>query len=98
MSSHPAPDPRKDLGDRIKELRAQYAITQEELADRCALFRTYLSRIESGQANPTLTVLHALAQGLGVSVQELLSPPQAPVSPRLRVQAQQRISRGRVQR
>ena len=32
------------------------------------MFRTYLSRIESGRANPTLTVLHGLAAGLGVSV------------------------------
>ena len=48
-------DPRKALGLRIKQLRAEYQLTQEELADRCGLFRTYMSRIESGLANPTLT-------------------------------------------
>ncbi|MBV2164294.1 MAG: helix-turn-helix domain-containing protein [Comamonas sp.] len=92
-------DPRIQLGLRIKELRARNKITQEELADRCQLFRTYLSRVESGQANPTLTVLHALAQGLEVPVQELLVPPLGPEDARhIRVRADPPISRGRVLR
>ena len=90
-------DPRELLGQRIRELRAQKGVTQEELADRCGMFRTYLSRIESGQANPTLTALHTLARGLEVSVLELLSPPEAAMA-RVRVKGAQRISRGRVQR
>jgi transcriptional regulator with XRE-family HTH domain len=38
------------------------------------LFRTYLSRIETGQANPTLTMIHALASSLGVAVTALFEP------------------------
>ncbi|GAB1386270.1 hypothetical protein MASR1M59_14180 [Melaminivora sp.] len=93
-----APDPRLLLGQRVRELRARSGITQEELADRCAMFRTYLSRIESGQANPTLTALHALASGLQVLPHELLQPCEAPLATyRLRVKSTQPVSRGRVQ-
>ncbi|OJW87190.1 MAG: hypothetical protein BGO66_20535 [Alicycliphilus sp. 69-12] len=88
-------DPRVLLGQRIRELRARQGTTQEELADRCDMFRTYLSRIESGRANPTLTVLHGLAAGLGVSVLELLSPPEEGME-RVRVKSLRPVSRGRV--
>lgn len=91
------PDPREILGRRVKELRAQKGITQEELADRCEMFRTYLSRIESGLANPTLTALNMLAAGLEVSVLELLSPPTSDAdSTSLRVRSARPLSRGRV--
>ena len=89
-------DPRKALGLRIKQLRADFAITQEELAERSGLFHTYMSRIESGLANPTLTVLHALAHGLGVNIAEPLAPPAIASKPLAKVRSVQPISRGRV--
>lgn len=95
--SRKKPDPREILGKRVKELRAQKGITQEELADRCEMFRTYLSRIESGLANPTLTALHVLAAGLEVSVPELLSPPESDAETlSMRVRSARPVSRGRV--
>lgn len=96
-SLHPQPvDPRKALGLRVKQLRATKGLTQEDLADRCQMFRTYLSRIESGQANPTLTMLYDLALGLEVSVQELLAIPSDLESAPKKVRASTPISRGRV--
>ncbi|MDO8767378.1 MAG: helix-turn-helix transcriptional regulator [Burkholderiaceae bacterium] len=83
---------QKSLGLRIKELRAVKAITQEELAERCGMFRTYMSRIESGLANPTLTALYTLADALQVDVVDLFVPAKA--SP-TRVRAARPISRGR---
>ena len=50
---------------RVRELRLAAGMTQEDLAERCGLFRTYLSRIETGRANPTLTMIHALADQPG---------------------------------
>jgi transcriptional regulator with XRE-family HTH domain len=50
-------------------------LTQDLLADRCGIYRTYLSRIEMGQANPTLLVLVALANSLDVQPFELLVEP-----------------------
>jgi transcriptional regulator with XRE-family HTH domain len=63
--------PQKAFGNRIRELRQAKGMTQEDLADRCGLFRTYMSRIETGKANPTLTMIHALADSIGVPVQTL---------------------------
>lgn len=63
--------PQKAFGNRIRELRQAKGMTQEDLADRCGLFRTYMSRIETGKANPTLTMIHALADSIGVPVQAL---------------------------
>jgi DNA-binding XRE family transcriptional regulator len=54
------------VGARIRQLRSNAEMTQDALSDRCGIFRTYLSRIESGSANPTLVVLVALAESLGV--------------------------------
>lgn len=89
-------DPRKALGLRIRQLRAEYPLTQEELADRCGLFRTYMSRIESGLANPTLTVLHTLAKGLEIDIGSLLTMPETKSTGRVR--STRPVSRGRVSR
>ena len=42
------------FGMRIKELRMQQGISQEELADRCGLHRTYISDVELGKRNISL--------------------------------------------
>lgn len=86
--------PQKNLGLRIKELRAERGITQEELAERCEMFRTYMSRIESGLANPTLTMLYVMAEALQVDVRDLLQPPV--VTTPVKVRSTQNLSRGRV--
>lgn len=93
-------NPRTNLGLRIRALRANLVITQEDLAERCGLFRTYLSRIETGRANPTLTMLYDLADALGVSVTDLLTPLESGTDREAakvtKVNRQQKISRGRV--
>jgi transcriptional regulator with XRE-family HTH domain len=63
---------KEAVGARIKNLRLEADLSQETLSDRCGIYRTYLSRIESGSANPTLVVLVALAHSLGVKPYELL--------------------------
>ena len=89
----------KAFGLRVKRLRAEKLMTQEELAESCQLFRTYMSRIESGLANPTLTVIHALADGLGVQVQDLFDEAEASMAVLpLRVNSEKKTSRGRVAR
>lgn len=87
-------DPLILFGLRVKELRALQGMTQEELAEACGLFRTYLSRIESGRANPTLTVLLGLARALTVEPSDLLRPPVKKAAKR--VLSKQPLSRGRV--
>ncbi len=59
------------VGAQVRRLRKEAAISQQELAGQCDIFRTYLSRIENGTANPTLTVVAALASALKVPVADL---------------------------
>jgi transcriptional regulator with XRE-family HTH domain len=61
----------KILGERVRSLRISRGLSQEELGERSALDRTYVSGIERGVRNPTLTVLAALAAGLKVSIADL---------------------------
>ena len=67
----PTVDLRHTFGGRVRELRESANLSQEALAERSGLHRTYISSIERGQRNVTLTNIHALARGLGVDVREL---------------------------
>ena len=62
---------KKAVGQRVRRLRLGSGATQDVLAERCGIYRTYLSRIEAGAANPTLVVLGALAAALNVELCEL---------------------------
>jgi transcriptional regulator with XRE-family HTH domain len=88
---------QKNFGLRVKELRDSKGMTQEDLADAADLFRTYISRIETGLANPTLTVIHALANAMNEPVESLLSAPTQSAIP-AKTFTQNPISRGRVNR
>jgi transcriptional regulator with XRE-family HTH domain len=59
------------LGRNIRKARKILNISQEELAFRCELHRTYLSDIERGVRNLSFSSLVALARGLGSTVSEL---------------------------
>jgi len=62
----------KALGYLVKQRRKQQGISQEELGFRASLDRTYISGLERGVRNPSLTALVSLAYGLGISVSSLL--------------------------
>lgn len=64
---------RKRLGLRLQRLRQERGLSQEELADRSGLHRTYVSGVERGVRNPTITVLDKLAKGLEVTLQDLVT-------------------------
>jgi len=61
------------VGKKVRRLRLKAEFSQENLAERCGIFRTYLSRIESGAANPSIVVLVALANALCVNPHELFT-------------------------
>lgn len=60
------------LGKLVKNRRTELGISQEELGFRANLDRTYISGIERGVRNPSLTALVSLASGLGLTVSILL--------------------------
>lgn len=67
----PNPSIRQSFGNRVKELRLSTGMTQEAFADHCGFARTYMSRIETGGANPSLDAIKTLADALGVGLIEL---------------------------
>ncbi len=62
----------KALGILARKRRENLNISQEELAMRSNLDRTYISGIERGVRNPSLTALLSLANGLNLSISQLL--------------------------
>lgn len=60
------------LGRRVRDIRKLQGISQEKLAYKINLDRTYLSGIERGIRNPTVKTLQIIASGLGVTLSELL--------------------------
>ena len=60
------------LGQLVKQRRTALEISQEELGLRANLDRTYISGIERGVRNPSITALVSLARGLGITVANLL--------------------------
>ena len=65
-------DIRKRLGQNVKRLREAKGWSQEDYADRAGIHRTYVSDIERGARNPTITVVEKLAKPFGVVVGSLL--------------------------
>lgn len=65
-------DISKQLGKNIKRIREQKGMTQGDICRALNLDRGYISSIESGKRNPTLSTLKKLADALKVSVDELL--------------------------
>ena len=65
-------DVRRVVGQNVRRFREQKAWSQEELAARSGIHRTYISGVERGVRNPTVTIVSILASSLGVSGAELL--------------------------
>lgn len=65
-------DIRKTLARNVAQLREELGLSQEELGFEAGLHRTYVSGIERGIRNPTVTVLARLAKGLKVTPGQLL--------------------------
>jgi transcriptional regulator with XRE-family HTH domain len=65
-------DDAKKLGENLKKLRIKKDISQIELARMLGVDRSFVSNIENGKNNPTLSTITNLAKALGVSTNELL--------------------------
>lgn len=61
------------LAENVRRLREQAALSQEEVADRSGLHRTYVGAIERAERNASLATVEALVAGLGVDPTELLA-------------------------
>ena len=59
------------FGERVRELRVAKGYSQEELAFRAKVHRTYLGGIERGERNPSLKNIAAIAKALQTPIAEL---------------------------
>lgn len=66
---------RRAFGRRVRDLRNARGYSQEKLAERSGLHRTYISSLEQGERNVGLENVHALAAGLGVRPADLFEEP-----------------------
>ena len=64
---------QRQFGERVRELRLAKGLSQEELAFRSGVHRTYLGGIERGKRNPSLKNVAAVAKALGVTLSQLFS-------------------------
>jgi transcriptional regulator with XRE-family HTH domain len=66
-------EPLKAFGRAVRSARVEAALTQQQLAAAAGVNGTYLSGIERGQRNPSLTVVYRLAAALGLGAGDLLA-------------------------
>ena len=62
-----------ELGDKIKQLRLQCDLTQEELANRCELTKGYISQLENDLTSPSIATLSDILTALGTSLSEFFT-------------------------
>lgn len=63
----------KELGRRIRRLRKEVGLTQEQLAEDAGLDRSYIGGIERGERNITFSVLCQIAKALNVDIANVTS-------------------------
>ena len=66
-----------ELGDRIRRHRERLELSQEGLAYKADINRTYIASLEAGQRNPSLDLMARLAKALGIDLGELVKGLQA---------------------
>ena len=66
-------DINKALGRVLVKYRIIAKISQEELADRAGIHRTYVSQIERGLKSPTLSVLFEISKSLNIKASSLIA-------------------------
>lgn len=77
-------DTKQRIGKRIKELRKQAGLTQEELAGQVHIDPQHMSRLERGKYFPSLETLELIAQNLDVPLKDLFVFPEDETAEMLR--------------
>ncbi len=60
------------FGKRVRAIRAERGLSQEDLALRCDLDRSYIGGVERGERNVSLVNIHKIAKALDIRSRELL--------------------------
>ncbi len=62
-----------DIGEKLRRLRLQRNLTQEEMADRCELSKGFISQVERDLASPSIATLTDMLEALGSSLKDFFS-------------------------
>lgn len=62
-----------EFGEKVRELRKEQGISQEELSYKADLHRTYIGMIERAEKNITLINIEKISQALNVDIKELFN-------------------------
>ncbi len=62
----------KAFANRLKRMRKQVGLTQEELADKVRLSTTFIGLLETGQRRPSIDSLNKIAKALGAKARDLI--------------------------
>lgn len=68
------PDILKVFGNRIRQLRLEMRLSQEELAEKAEVHRTYIGMIERAEKNITLCNIEKIASALNIRLTDLFDP------------------------
>ena len=63
---------RKRIGERIRKIREEKNISQQEIAALCDFEKSSMSRLEAGRTTPTVTTLYKISAALGVTIKDLV--------------------------
>lgn len=67
------PDPDRRFGKTVVRLRKEKGLSQEDLAFRAGIKRSYMGVIERGEKSPSIDTIMKVAKGLGVTISELFA-------------------------
>jgi transcriptional regulator with XRE-family HTH domain len=73
-SAHDVNALHRFVGDRVRELRREIGISQERLAAKAGVHRTWVGVVERGESGTSVDSLAALCTGLGVSLAYFFAP------------------------
>jgi len=59
------------IGENIRKLRTENELSQEKLAEKVEVDRSYIGFLERGQKNPTINTLYKIAKALNVKLKDL---------------------------
>jgi len=62
-----------EIGKKIRRLRIQNALTQEELAERCELTKGFISQVERDLTSPSIATLIDILEGLGTNLRDFFN-------------------------
>lgn len=73
MTTFNSKNVQKEFGYRLRQIRQNMGLSQEELAHLCNLDRSYVGGVERGERNISLVNIHKIANALNISPREFFN-------------------------